>query len=71
MAQLLVDGQHVVPTRATGAGFDFKHPNLGEALRHLLGQQRPFEPARSEIYYDSEWARHLNMRKRRLNPFRA
>ena len=71
MSQLLIEGQHIVPTRATGAGFDFKHPNLGEALRHLLGQQRPFEPARSEIYYDSEWARHLNMRKRRLNPFRA
>ena len=71
MSQLLLDGQHIVPTRATAAGFDFKHPNLGEALRHLLGQQRPFEPARSEIFYDSEWARHLNMRKRRLNPFRA
>jgi uncharacterized protein len=71
MSQLLVDGQHVIPARATGAGFDFKHPNLGEALTHLLGHSRPFELTSGEIYYNSEWARRLNMRKRRLNPFRA
>jgi NAD dependent epimerase/dehydratase family enzyme len=71
MSQLLVDGQHVIPTRATAAGFDFKHPGLGEALKDLLGAQLPREAARAEIYYDSEWARRLNVRKRRLNPFRA
>jgi len=37
MSQLLVDGQRVIPTRTIGAGFAFKHPNLGEALTHLLG----------------------------------
>lgn len=37
MAQLLLDGQRVVPARAVTAGFRFKHPNPGEALTHLLG----------------------------------
>lgn len=36
MAQLLVDGQRVIPARAVAAGFAFEHPTLGEALTHLL-----------------------------------
>jgi uncharacterized protein (TIGR01777 family) len=38
MAQLLVDGQHVVPARAMAAGFGFRHPDLEPALRELLGR---------------------------------
>ena len=36
MAQLLVDGQHVVPARALAAGFTFTHPQLEPALQGLL-----------------------------------
>jgi hypothetical protein len=74
MSQLLVDGQRAVPTRATAAGFDFKYPNIGAAVRHLLGRQNPAATTATEIYYSGEWARslsRLNVRKRRLNPFRA
>jgi uncharacterized protein (TIGR01777 family) len=38
MAQLLVDGQHVVPRRALAAGFAFRHPQLPDALRDLLAR---------------------------------
>jgi uncharacterized protein len=54
MAQLLVDGQRVIPTRAGGAGFGFKHPNLGEALTHLLGKHEAFDTTSAEIYYNGE-----------------
>ena len=37
MAQLLVDGQHVVPARALASGFRFRYPHLNEALADLLG----------------------------------
>lgn len=52
MSQLLVDGQHVIPARATAADFGFKHPNLGEALTHLLANplQAGDGPA-AEIYH--------------------
>jgi uncharacterized protein (TIGR01777 family) len=36
MAELLVDGQRVIPTRALAAGFRFQHPRLAAALRQLL-----------------------------------
>lgn len=36
MAQLLVDGQHVVPARALQEGFEFRHPWLEPALADLL-----------------------------------
>jgi len=36
MAQLLVDGQRVVPIKALAAGFEFQHPHLPAALRQLL-----------------------------------
>jgi uncharacterized protein len=37
MAQLLVDGQRVVPTRAATLGFKFRHRRIRGALRDLLG----------------------------------
>jgi uncharacterized protein len=37
MAQLLVDGQRVLPMRAIAAGFEFRHPELGAALNDLVG----------------------------------
>jgi uncharacterized protein len=37
MAQLLVDGQHVVPRRAVEAGFTFRFRQLNPALANLLG----------------------------------
>jgi len=39
MAQLLVDGQHVVPRRAIEVGFRFHFRQLGEALADLLGDR--------------------------------
>ena len=36
MAQLLVDGQRVVPSRAVTEGFRFRYEQLGAALRQLL-----------------------------------
>src|SRR6185437_785313 len=55
MSQLLVDGQHVIPARASGAGFTFKHPNLGEALVDLLASpQQPFNSRTAEIYYNGD-----------------
>jgi uncharacterized protein (TIGR01777 family) len=50
MSQLLVDGQRVIPTRAVGFGFLFKHPSAGEALADLLGDLQEY----SEIYYNGE-----------------
>ncbi|HJS48370.1 MAG TPA: TIGR01777 family oxidoreductase [Gemmatimonadales bacterium] len=35
---LLLGGQRVVPARATGSGYDWRHPDLRGALRHLLGR---------------------------------
>jgi uncharacterized protein (TIGR01777 family) len=69
MAQLLVDGQHVIPTRAVAAGFSFKHPNLGEALTHLLGKQPFFRTPPAEIYYNGTllWDHRSNMRQRHLD----
>jgi uncharacterized protein (TIGR01777 family) len=37
-AQLLVDGQRVVPARASAAGFLFQYHDLGTALQQLLGR---------------------------------
>ncbi len=36
MAQLLVDGQRVLPAKALAAGFQFSHPELRAALQDLL-----------------------------------
>lgn len=54
MAQLLVDGQRVVPRRAAGLGFRFRFPGLASALRDLLnpGHQRKW--GNVEVYYNGE-----------------
>lgn len=54
MAQLLVDGQRVIPTKALAAGFVFKHPNLGEALQHLLGRTGTAKTTQADIYYNGD-----------------
>ena len=41
MAQLLLDGQRVVPAQASAAGFQFRYPDLGTALQQLLGRRMP------------------------------
>lgn len=55
MAQLLLDGQRVLPARALAAGFAFRHERIDTALADLVGKTRPrdaAEPAR--IYYNGE-----------------
>ena len=37
VAELLLDGQHVRPSRAVSEGFPFRFPELETALRDLLG----------------------------------
>jgi uncharacterized protein (TIGR01777 family) len=56
MAQLLVDGQRVTPTRALAAGFTFKFPTLGTALEHLLGRSATANNNKTaaDIYYNGE-----------------
>ena len=55
MSQLLVDGQRVAPMKALTAGFVFKHPNLGEALEHLLGRTASAaKNTQADIYYNGE-----------------
>jgi uncharacterized protein (TIGR01777 family) len=53
MAQLLVDGQRVVPSRALAVGFEFQYPHLPAALRQLLDQSslESVAPNRS-VYYN-------------------
>lgn len=41
MSQLLLEGQRVVPTKALGAGFAFRYPELNEALAELLRSKDP------------------------------
>lgn len=41
LAQLFVDGQRVVPARATALGFKFRYPAIDAALRDLLGAGAP------------------------------
>lgn len=36
MADLLLNGQNVIPTRLLDAGFQFNYPTLPEALRHII-----------------------------------
>ncbi|CAM4310245.1 TIGR01777 family protein [Corallococcus sp. ZKHCc1 1396] len=41
MARVALEGQRVMPRRALEAGFEFRHPHLGEALRNLLPHAGP------------------------------
>jgi predicted DCC family thiol-disulfide oxidoreductase YuxK len=55
MAQLLVDGQRVVPRRALASGFTFHHPDLREALTHLLAAaEREPQTELTAMYYNGE-----------------
>jgi uncharacterized protein (TIGR01777 family) len=38
MAEIVTEGQRAVPSHALERGFEFKHPQLDEALRTALGQ---------------------------------
>jgi hypothetical protein len=40
MAELLVDGQRVKPARLLAAGFDFRYPELEDALANLFRRER-------------------------------
>ena len=40
MAQLLIEGQRVIPSRAEMLGFEFHYPGVEEALASLLGKGR-------------------------------
>jgi uncharacterized protein (TIGR01777 family) len=37
MAQIVTTGQRAVPARPVALGYDFRHPDLDEALRSALG----------------------------------
>lgn len=55
MAQLLVDGQRVLPRRALASGFNFRHPDLRAALEKLVA--RPSSDVRAELtemYYNGD-----------------
>jgi uncharacterized protein len=55
MAQLLVDGQRVLPRRALAAGFNFRHPDLRAALEKLVSKPSPDTRAElTEMYYNGE-----------------
>jgi predicted DCC family thiol-disulfide oxidoreductase YuxK len=53
MAQLLVDGQRVVPTRATTLGFKFRHRRIHDALTALLGSTNTDEVP-TEVYFNGD-----------------
>jgi uncharacterized protein (TIGR01777 family) len=50
MAQLLVDGQRIVPTRATTLGFKLRHPRIDEALKSLLRPAAAPNLSTAEVY---------------------
>lgn len=53
MAQLLVDGQRVVPTKAQCHGYAFRYAALDSALDQLLSNEHP-AAAPLEIMYDTQ-----------------
>lgn len=53
MAQLLVDGQRVVPTRAVTLGFQFRYCRIRDALAPLLGPQDS-DGAPAEVYFNGD-----------------
>ncbi|HEY0747153.1 MAG TPA: TIGR01777 family oxidoreductase [Steroidobacteraceae bacterium] len=53
MSQLLVDGQRVVPSRATALGFKFRHRRIQEALSDLLDTGTA-DHSPSEVYYNGD-----------------
>jgi uncharacterized protein len=53
MAQLLVDGQRVVPTRAVTLGFKFRHRRVRDALAALLGPEGS-DGAPADVYFNGD-----------------
>jgi uncharacterized protein len=55
MAQLLLDGQRVVPARALAAGFAFRHERIDTALADLIGRASPRDVAEpTRVYYNGD-----------------
>lgn len=53
MAQLLVDGQRVIPTRVMALGFNFRYRRIRDALTALLATETPASvPA--EVYFNGD-----------------
>lgn len=52
MAQLLVDGQRVLPVKVLCAGFEFRYGDLQQAFAQIFGENRVRAPV--EILYDSQ-----------------
>jgi uncharacterized protein len=53
MSRLLIEGQHVVPARATQLGFRFLHNHIREALTDLL-RRPPIRDAAANIYFNGD-----------------
>lgn len=53
MAQLLVDGQRVVPARAAALGFKFRYRRLQDALAVLLGPETS-DSAPAKVYFNGD-----------------
>ena len=53
-AQLVLEGQGATPRMLLAAGFRFRHPSLGGALRNLAGRERPMDRVRA---IRSAWVR--------------
>lgn len=53
MAQLLVDGQRVVPTRAVTLGFKFRYRRIRDALAALLDQEG-LDGAPADVYFNGD-----------------
>lgn len=55
MAQLLVDGQRVVPKNALSLGFEFRYPEADAALKNLLGSTQPvIDATAADIYFNGD-----------------
>jgi len=53
MSQLLVDGQRVVPARASTLGFKFRYRRIGPAVAALLGAETS-DDAPAEVYFNGD-----------------
>jgi len=55
MAQLLVQGQRVVPGRAAVLGFDFQYPHIEKALASLLGSgSAQLDMTSADVYFNGD-----------------
>jgi hypothetical protein len=56
--ELLLSSARVVPRRLMETGYDFRHDNLEEALRHLLATPLPISPTRPTAADGDEAEKH-------------